>query len=50
MQTYVSEIKWQITGLFTKSQLQVLGQEAALEQEVIKRANVNGEIDENEDY
>ena len=50
MQTHVSESKSQITGLLTKSQLQVLGQNAALEQKANKRVNLNGETDECEEY
>ena len=46
--TYVSEIKYQITGLLNKSQLQVLGQEAALEHEVNIKVNITGETDASE--
>ena len=46
--TYVSEIKCQITDLLTKSQLQVLGQEAALEHEINIKVNISGETDASE--
>ena len=46
--TYVSEIKCQIRGLLNKSQLQVLGQEAALEHEVNIKVNITGETDASE--
>ena len=40
MQTYVSEVKCQISGPLTKSQLQELRQEVALEQEDSKKENI----------